>query len=86
VRDEDRLLLLDEGRSRPGQDDGTAARRLLARSWTARVRGRAFADRSGGLITFEAESLEAAERIITADPFVREELLEGSVVKVWIPQ
>jgi uncharacterized protein YciI len=48
--------------------------------------GGPFADRSGGLITFEAGSLEAAERIIAADPFVREELLESSVVKVWIPE
>jgi uncharacterized protein YciI len=58
----------------------------MARSWTAGCVGGPFADRSGGLITFEAESLEAAERIIAADPFVREELLEGSVVKVWIPE
>jgi uncharacterized protein len=48
--------------------------------------GGPFADRSGGLLTFEAGSLEAAERIIAADPFVREELLESSVVKVWIPE
>jgi uncharacterized protein YciI len=47
--------------------------------------GGPFADRSGGLITFEAGSLEAAERIIAADPFVREEVLESSVVKQWIP-
>jgi hypothetical protein len=48
--------------------------------------GGPFADRSGGLITFEAGSLEAVERIIAADPFAREELLESSVVKVWIPE
>jgi uncharacterized protein YciI len=48
--------------------------------------GGPFADRSGGLITFETGSLEAAERVIAADPFVREELLESSVVKVWIPE
>jgi uncharacterized protein YciI len=48
--------------------------------------GGPFADRSGGLITFEAGSLEAAERIIAADPFVREELLESSVVTGWIPE
>lgn len=52
----------------------------------SRYVGGPFADRSGGLITFEAGSLEAAERIIAADPFVRERLLEGSVVKVWIPE
>ena len=35
------------------------------------------ADRSGGLITFEADSSEAAEGFIAADPFVREELSAG---------
>jgi hypothetical protein len=48
--------------------------------------GGPFADRSGGLITFEADSLEQAEGIIAADPFVREELLESSVVKEWMPE
>jgi uncharacterized protein YciI len=48
--------------------------------------GGPFADRSGGLITFQAESLEQAEGIIVADPFVREEVLESSVVKQWMPE
>jgi uncharacterized protein YciI len=48
--------------------------------------GGPFADRSGGLITFEADSLEHAEGIIAADPFVREDLLESSVVKQWMPE
>jgi hypothetical protein len=48
--------------------------------------GGPFADRSGGLITFEAGSLEAAERIVAADPFVREELLDSSVLKQWMPE
>ena len=48
--------------------------------------GGPFADRSGGLITFEADSLESAERLVAADPFVRDELLEGSVVKQWMPE
>jgi uncharacterized protein YciI len=47
--------------------------------------GGPFADRSGGLIIFEAESVEAAESIIAADPFVWEELLESSVVRQWMP-
>ncbi len=47
--------------------------------------GGPFADRSGGLIMFEADSLEAAESVIAADPFVREQLLESSVVKQWMP-
>jgi uncharacterized protein YciI len=37
--------------------------------------GGSFDDRSGGLISFEADSREEAERLIAADPFVREELL-----------
>lgn len=48
--------------------------------------GGPFADRSGGLITFEADSLEQADRIIAADPFVREEVLESLVVKQWMPE
>jgi uncharacterized protein YciI len=48
--------------------------------------GGPLADRSGGLITFEADSLESAERLVAADPFVRDELLEGSVVKQWMPE
>jgi uncharacterized protein YciI len=48
--------------------------------------GGPFGDRSGGLITFEAGSLEQAQRIIAADPFVREDLLESSVVKQWKPE
>lgn len=48
--------------------------------------GGPLADRSGGLITFEADSLESAERLVAADPFVRDELLKGSVVKQWMPE
>jgi uncharacterized protein YciI len=48
--------------------------------------GGPFADRSGGLITFDADSLEQAAGIIDADPFVQEELLESSVVKQWMPE
>jgi uncharacterized protein len=46
--------------------------------------GGPFADRSGGLITFDADSFAQAEGIIAADPFVQEELLESSVVKQWL--
>jgi uncharacterized protein YciI len=46
--------------------------------------GGPFDDRSGGLITFEVDSREDAERLIAADPFVREELLERSWVKQWL--
>jgi uncharacterized protein len=48
--------------------------------------GGPFADRSGGLITFDADSLEQAAGIIAGDPFVQEELLESSVVKQWMPE
>jgi hypothetical protein len=41
--------------------------------------GGPFADRSGGLITFDADSLEQAAGIIAADPFVQEERVESSV-------
>ena len=48
--------------------------------------GGPFADRSGGLITFEADSVDEAERAVAGDPFIREELLESSVVKQWVPE
>ena len=48
--------------------------------------GGPYADKSGGLITFEADSLEAAMRIIAADPFSREELVQNWVVKQWAPE
>jgi uncharacterized protein YciI len=46
--------------------------------------GGPFADRSGGLITFEAESIEEATRIITSGPFVTKDLLEDKWIKEWI--
>jgi uncharacterized protein YciI len=48
--------------------------------------GGPFADRSGGLITFEAGSIEQAERIVASDPFMREALIDTSVVKHWVPE
>jgi hypothetical protein len=45
--------------------------------------GGPFADRSGGLITFEGASVEEAERLVSDDPFVREDLLETHWVKEW---
>ena len=47
-------------------------------------RGGPFADRSGGLITFEASSVDEAERLVADDPFVREDLLERRWVKEWL--
>jgi uncharacterized protein len=51
-----------------------------------RYLGGPFADRSGGLITFEADSLEQAEGFVAADPFVQEELLESSLIEQWMPE
>ena len=48
--------------------------------------GGPFADRSGGLITFEVDSYEEAERLIAADPFVQQDLLEVSWMKEWITE
>lgn len=45
--------------------------------------GGPFADRSGGLISFEIASAEEAERLVADDPFVREDLLERRWVKEW---
>lgn len=45
--------------------------------------GGPFADRSGGLITFEARSGEEAEQLVADDPFVREGLLANHWVKAW---
>ncbi|HEV8559263.1 MAG TPA: YciI family protein [Actinophytocola sp.] len=46
--------------------------------------GGPFADRSGGLITFQTESGVAAERLVADDPFFSEGLLERHWVKQWL--
>jgi uncharacterized protein YciI len=46
--------------------------------------GGPFADRSGGLITFEAPSAAQAEGFVASDPFIREDLLADHWVKEWI--
>jgi uncharacterized protein YciI len=46
-------------------------------------RGGPFADRSGGLITFEALSDDEAERFVAGDPFVKQGLLERRYMKEW---
>jgi uncharacterized protein YciI len=48
--------------------------------------GGPFGDRSGGLITFEADSIEDAARLIEADPFVREGLLEETWMRQWLTE
>jgi hypothetical protein len=46
--------------------------------------GGPFADRSGGLITFEVGSIDEAERRVAEDPFVRGDLLERRWLKEWL--
>jgi uncharacterized protein YciI len=46
--------------------------------------GGPFRDRSGGLITFAASSVDEAERLVADDPFAREDLLERRWVKEWL--
>ena len=47
--------------------------------------GGPFGDRSGGLITFEAEHHRRARELVDRGPFVREALLESSWLKEWSP-
>jgi uncharacterized protein YciI len=47
-------------------------------------RGGPFADRSGGLILFDAPDLNAAEAAAASDPFVREGVLRESRVREWL--
>ncbi|KAF0144204.1 MAG: hypothetical protein FD156_2020 [Nitrospirae bacterium] len=46
--------------------------------------GGPFADRSGGMITFESASIDEAKSIIMNDPFVIHELLESKWTKEWV--
>ena len=48
--------------------------------------GGPFADRTGGLISFVASSLEEAEAIILQDPFVLEDLIDQKWIKEWSPE
>ena len=48
--------------------------------------GGPFADRTGGLITFEAENVEQAQHAVDADPFVQEGLLKAHWLKQWLPE
>lgn len=45
--------------------------------------GGPFADRSGGLITFETESRAEAERMVSEDPFLRQGLVSRHWLKEW---
>jgi hypothetical protein len=46
--------------------------------------GGPFADRSGGLIAFQAASGVEAELLVTNDPFLAEDLLEHHWMKEWL--
>jgi uncharacterized protein YciI len=48
--------------------------------------GGPFEDRSGGLITFRAESTAQAENAVTSDPFVATGLLDTYWIKQWGPE
>jgi uncharacterized protein YciI len=66
--------------------------RAVAREHAAYWRGLAledylggpFADRSGGTITFKADTPAEAERLVDGDPFGREGLLNDPWVKQWM--
>ena len=45
--------------------------------------GGPFADRSGGLISFQIDSHDDAAQLVADDPFVREGLVERSWLKQW---
>lgn len=56
---------------------------------TANLRGYMggpFADRTGGLIYFDASGLEEAEEIIRQDPFVLKDLIDQKWIKEWLPE
>ena len=46
--------------------------------------GGPFADRSGGLITFDADSDGEADQLTANDPFLREDLIERYWLKEWL--
>jgi uncharacterized protein YciI len=46
--------------------------------------GGPFADRSGGLITFETHSVSEAERLVANDPFFKADLLERHWANEWM--
>ncbi len=46
--------------------------------------GGPFSDRTGGMISFTANSIEEATEIILKDPFVLEDILADKWIKEWI--
>jgi len=48
--------------------------------------GSPFGDRTGGLISFAASSLEEATEVILQDPFIVENLISEKWIKEWVPE
>ena len=48
--------------------------------------GGPFADRTGGMITFEASGLAEATELAERDPFVMHDLIEQKWIKEWMPE
>jgi uncharacterized protein YciI len=48
--------------------------------------GGPFEDRTGGLITFEADDAGQAESAVETDPFVEQQLLDVYWLKEWTPE
>lgn len=48
--------------------------------------GGPFADRTGGLISFESSSLDKATEVVKKDPFFAHDLIETKWIKEWMPE
>jgi len=48
--------------------------------------GGPYTDRTGGLILFDIDAVEEAERLVAGDPLVRAEVLDSWQVKQWEPE
>jgi uncharacterized protein YciI len=80
-----RILYFYFMKDAPDQVRGAAARHaaywrdLALREYL----GGPFADRLGGLITFETDSRDEAERFVANDPFALEQLIDLHWVREW---
>lgn len=48
--------------------------------------GGPFADRSGGLITFEADTLGRAEELVHGDPFLQKQVVRSWWLRQWLAE
>jgi uncharacterized protein YciI len=48
--------------------------------------GGPFADRTGGLITFETHDSSRASDAVDTDPFIQQGLLDACWLKEWVPE